>query len=144
MSTQELIFLNYLSKVFENLEDAIMLFEVGDKKQLELQLVNYGFFRMTGLPQSSINDVKKVALKHPANAQFSELLAQSLSTKDIVQSRVTQSAPRGQIIADVKIIPVLTSLGEVSYLILLARDITELIGYQNRITELEQKLSTNK
>ncbi len=139
MSNQELIFLNYLSKVFENLDDAILLFELDKTQSLQLLLVNNGFYNMTGFHKMPIKKLEQ-ELESASDLDFMQRLQEVIATKTLTESQTTQTTPNGTITAYIKIIPVLTSLGEVTHLVLLARDISEQVAKDARIQELETQL----
>lgn len=136
MSTQELIFLNYLSSVFENLDDAILLYEVRSS-EFELLLVNKGFYTMTGYRKVSPEQLTKELHERLVGKSFTNDLHEVIQTKRIKESTTRIAVPRGDVVTKVKIIPILNSLGEVTHIVFIARDITELHAQANRIATLE-------
>lgn len=141
MSNHDLIFLNYLAKVFDNLDDSIMLFAV-DGDTFEPLLVNNGFYKLIGQAKDNPKDIlKKLSKTWKATPSLDELCAESLRTKDTVEQRVvTEYPPEGRIVSQTKIIPVLNSLAEITHLVVISQNITNIEAKDARIAELEQLL----
>ncbi len=143
MSTQELIFLNYLSKVFENLDDAIVLCELRDGV-VEPVMVNRGFYEITGYTKDdNLSKIGEVLSSQPSNKAFLERTYEMLGAKEVQQDTTKAIVPNGTIELRVKAIPVLTSLGEVTHVVFIARDITADLAKDQQIAKLEAKLNKN-
>lgn len=144
MSNHDLIFLNYLAKVFDNLDDIVMLFELHEDG-VEPLLVNDGFYTATNQPKGFIRDVIKVVDAHwTVTPTFPELFDRAISTQDTVSERLHVQAPNGSKTFTSKFIPVLNSLAEVTHLVVIARDISDIEAKDTRIAELEAQLRQKK
>lgn len=144
MSNHDLIFLNYLAKVFDNLDDIIMLFEIRED-DIEPLLVNDGFYTATNQPKGCIRDVIKVVDAHwTVTPSFPELFDRAISTQDTVSEQLSVQTPQETKIFTSKFIPVLNSLAEVTHLVVIARDITDIEFKDAKIAELEAQLGRQK
>ena len=66
-----------------------------------------------------------------------------LGAKEVQQDTTKAIVPNGTIELRVKAIPVLTSLGEVTHVVFIARDITADLAKDQQIAKLEAKLNKN-
>lgn len=144
MSNQELIFLNYLSKVFENLDDGIILCKVRSDRDLEALLVNQGFYKITGYKKGSVEKIVDELALQPQNESFVEECYKVIQTRQIKRAESVISVPNGLKRLCVKIIPVVNSFGEATHMVLIGRDITESTAKDKRLRELEAELAKLK
>lgn len=144
MSTQELIFLNYLSTVFENLDDAIVLCKVRSDRDLETLLLNQGFYSLTGYEKGDAKKLGDELAAQKPNRPFIEQCYQAIQDKKNHEAESIISVPNGLKHMCVKMLPVVNSLGEVTHMVLIGRDITGDLAKDQRITELEAELAKLK
>lgn len=141
MSNQELIFLNYLSKVFENLDDAIVLCRVHSERHLEVLLVNQGFYQMTGYPKVKPIELGESLAGQKQNQAFIEQCYKDIKQKKLITRTSEVKLPNGVKTVSYKTVPVINSLGEVTHAVFIGRDVTEAIAKDTRIAELEAQLA---
>lgn len=144
MSNRDLIFLNYLSRVFENLDDAIMLCMVRSERDLEVLLVNQGFYKITGYKKGNVEQIGDELAAQPTNRSFMEQCYQVVQDKEITRAESIIAVPSGTKRVCVKIVPVINSLGEVTHIVLIGRDITDGLIKDQRIADLEAELAKLK
>lgn len=140
MSNHDLIFLNYLAKVFDNLDDIVMLFELREDG-VEALLVNDGFYAATNQPKGCIREVIKVVDAHwTVTPSFPELFDRAISTQGTITERLSVETPDGQRTFTGKFIPVMNSLAEVTHLVVIVRETSDIEAKDVRIAELEKQL----
>lgn len=117
-----------------------MLFELDANQELELLMVNNGFYKMTGLKPMSMNRLSEQLETATPDLDFMAHLRAATQTKQVIETQTTHPTPNGDVTAQIKILPVLTTLGEVSHIVLLAHDITSEVAKDEIIHNLRQKL----
>lgn len=141
MSNRELIFLNYLSKVFENLDDAIILCEL-QNGVIEPVMANRGFYEGSGFKRT--DDLKKIgeSLAHQeATKAFLEKCYETLRRKENSLGETAVTLPVGERKFQVKLIPVLNSLGEPTHIVFIGRDVTELLELREKLKQTKKAAS---
>lgn len=140
MSNHDLIFLNYLAKVFDNLDDSIMLLSVTDRDVLTPLLVNEGFYTHSGRAKGTLQDLVDDITKSDTTPGYIRLCYEAMDRKVMVEEDLPAEVPKGRRYTKTKAIPVLNSLAEVTHLVVISRDTTDTVLKDERIAELEREL----
>jgi hypothetical protein len=143
MSNPDLIFLNYLSTVFDGLDDSIMLIDVHDETFTPL-LVNDGFYRNSGREKTSIQDLVSEMSTSPTTPDFMKLCYEAIKKRAVVEQTLPAVVPAGNKYFNTKAIPILNSLGTVTHLAVIGRDVTELRQKDEEIKALKTQLKAKK
>ena len=138
--TSSMVFLNYLTTVFDSINDFILLVGVEPNNQFRLLLANEPFYRITGFPRDSVG---KLVNDIVGATNFKTLCRHY---KDVIDSKEPKEytewseLPSGKLAYHVRLIPVLNSVGEVVQLAAVIQDVTELEALRNQNKQLRQKL----
>jgi len=128
-----LVFLQYLTTVFDNIDEAIILINVEPKDGFRLLMANESFFTKTGYTKEVIGDDIKDIVSPKGYAHLLRNYRKVVQTKKQVQYTQVYSMPIGQMHYSVKLIPIVSAIGEVVQIAGIVNDITE-------IEDLRQKM----
>jgi len=137
-----LVFLQYLTTVFDNIEDAIILVNVEPKGNYRLLMANDTFFRTSGYTRDVIGEpVEKIV---PAEG-YKELLhyyGKVVQTKKTVNYTQKYEVPIGLITYSIKLIPIINAVGEAVQIAGIIHDITEIECLREKVRETSKTLET--
>jgi PAS domain S-box-containing protein len=141
--TTSLVFLQYLTTVFDNITDAIVLIGI-EKKGFRLLLANNAFFANTGYPPDSIGKLMSEIAVPDVYRFISKQYKKAIKTKQPIEYSYWGEMPRGKRAYTVKAIPVLNTVGEPMQLAVVVRDVTEWTNMQAELERLNTKLDEKK
>ncbi len=131
-----LVFLNYLTTVFDNVADAIILIGVEAKGAYRLLLANHAFYASTGHSEDIIGrEVTDIV----APGTYPGLLKhyqKAIRTKQPHEYTTWIQVPRGRRAYRIKLIPILNTVGEVAQLAGITRDVTDHLNMQEELRQL--------
>jgi len=134
-----LVFLSYLTTVFDNIADAIILIGVEPKGKYRLLLANDAFFASSGHTEDAIGR-EVVDIVHPDSyASLIKSYQKATRTKRPIELTSWYTVPRGRRAYHVKLIPITNTVGEVVQIAGLTRDITELLNLREEVRQLRAK-----
>jgi PAS domain S-box-containing protein len=139
--TLSLVFLQYLTTVFDNITDAVLLIGV-EKGGYRLLLGNKAFFETSG---HSPDDVGKRIVDVVGKDNYPSLSREyqrAIKAKKPTEFTHWYTVPRGRSAFRVKILPIISAVGEVVQLVVLTHDITEQVRLQNEVEGLRAALET--
>lgn len=128
----------------ENLNDAVMLVEVEAGGDFRLLLANQAFHDMSGFPDDSVGKKISDFLRAEDHEQAVEYFNRVVKSKRPVGYTQWAKVPVGRRAFEVQMVPVLNAVDQVVQVILVARDITELLDLQEEVRELRAKLRTSR
>jgi PAS domain S-box-containing protein len=129
-------FLRYLTTALEHLNDAVMLVEVEDEDAFRLLLANQAFHDMSGFPPDSVGRRINEFLGTEDHEHALKWFRQVVKTKVPVTYTQWTKVPLGHRAFEVQMIPVLNAVEQVVQVILVARDITELLELRGELQTL--------
>jgi PAS domain S-box-containing protein len=135
-----MVFLQYLTTVFDNVKDAILLVGIEPKDTFRVLIANDGFTRSTGHTLEAIGKTVEETV-HPDT--YKKLLPRYhhvIKTKHASEFTETYESPLGQQVFDVKIIPILGAVGDVVQLAIISHNVTELHQLRNQVKEAAESL----
>ncbi|HSW99722.1 MAG TPA: PAS domain-containing protein [Patescibacteria group bacterium] len=141
--TSSIVFLQYLTTVFDNITDAIMLIDI-ESDGYRLLTANTAFFTISGYPQDSISK-KIVDIVSPESYRF--LLKQykkTIKTKLPVDYTNWSDTPLGRRAYTVRLIPIFNTVGDPVQIAGVARDMTEWMNNQTELEQLRKQLRAIK
>lgn len=141
--SSSLVFLQYLTVVFDNIKDAILLIGVEPKGTYRLLVANKVFFAVSGFPEDSVG--KEVSeIVGPEGYAFLkgqyEKVAESKQPLDYIR---WSDVPAGRRAFEVQMIPVLNTVGECVQIVAITRDITEHANLKKEVEQLRKQQPFN-
>ena len=131
-----LVFLQYLSTVFDNIEDAIILINVEPDQKYRLMMANKSFFKNTGYKHSVVGSFLNDFISKESYKDLNGKYQTVIETRQPVTFTTPYSVPLGRVTYRIKVIPILNSVGVVIQLAGIIQDVTELELLRKQIKEL--------
>jgi PAS domain S-box-containing protein len=138
--TSSLVFLQYLTTVFDNIEDAIVLVSVEPKGHYQLLLANEGFYRNTGYQRTCVGKSVQELISEKGWEHLSHQFRKVVDDKKQLCFSHWYDVPLGRRSFDVKLIPVLNAVGEVVHIASISHNVTELEELREKVTETTKTL----
>lgn len=130
-----LVFLQYLTAVFDNVSDAILLVNI-EKGGFRLLMANTTFSQITGHAEGSIGKYIEELVPPDVYRTLAKHYKRAIKIKQLIEFSYQAQAPRGSHAYTVKIIPILNTVGEPVQLAIVAKDVTELANAKQEIEQL--------
>jgi len=140
--TSSLVFLQYLTTVFDNITDAIMLIGI-EKGGYRLLTANTAFFAISGYPRESIGKEVGEIVSPTAYHFLLNQYKKAMQAKRPIEYSHWSDVPIGRRAYAVKIIPVLNTVGEPVQLAAVTRDVTEWEETRTELRQLRKKLQAH-
>lgn len=145
MSAKPLMFLRYMSTVFDNIKDAVMLMNVEKNgEHFRLLLANKAFHDMSGFRPDCVG--KELGeFVHPDHIEaMRQHYKRVTKLKKSHNYSTWADAPVGRRAYEIEIIPVLSTVDEVVQLIVLARDITKVAMLEEKVRALQAAVARKR
>lgn len=128
MSSKEssLVFLHYLTTVFDNIGDAILLVSVEPDEQYRLLMANDAFFRSTGHTPDAIGKPVHEVVSKESYTQIKPRYHHAVTARKPVAYTEWYDVPLGRQAFFVKVIPIMNAVGECVQLAVITRNVTEI------------------
>lgn len=123
--TSSLVFLHYLTTVFDNIKDAILLIGVEPDNIYRLLLANKVFFTASGYPADSIGKEVVEIVGTEGFAHLAKKYQIVIQSKQPYEYMDWSDVPAGRLAFEVQLIPVLNTVGEVAQIVVITRNVTE-------------------
>lgn len=137
-SVSSLIFLQYLTSVFDNIDEAILLFGIEPNGHFRLLLTNAAFNKSTGRVEDITGNLAHEVLVPEAYKALAEHGKKVIKTKRQVQFAGWFDVPLGRQAFEVKLIPVLNTVGECVQIAAITKNVTELYQLRAKLQELKK------
>ncbi len=124
--TSSLVFLNYLTTVFDNISDVILLIGVEPNDQFRLLLANEAFSRNTGHPKTVVGKLIEDVVAPQSAAQLKPRYKKVIATKQPIIYTEWFDVPLGRQAFEVKLIPILNAVGQCVQIAAITHNVTEL------------------
>jgi PAS domain S-box-containing protein len=141
--TSSLVFLHYLTTVFDNIKDAILLIGVEPDNKYRLLLANKVFTKISGFPASSIGKEIAEIVGQEGYAFLVKKYQQVIKTKKSVEYMSWSDVPAGRMAFEVQLIPIFSTVGECAQIIVITRDVTEREKLREEVRHLRQTPAAN-
>jgi PAS domain S-box-containing protein len=138
--SSSLIFLQYLTTVFDNIEDAITLISVEANESYKLLLANEAFWRTTGHTRDNIGRTMGHSLSKDVFDKLKKRYKRVISSKQSMEYTEWYSVPNGNYAFYIKLIPILNSTGECVQIAAITRDVTELHNLRKQQRDTSRQL----
>jgi PAS domain-containing protein len=140
--SSSLVFLHYLTTVFDNISDAILLIGVEPNDNFRLLLANQGFTRGTGHSMDNIGKLISEIVLPKSYVTLSKKYKQVIATKNSMQFTTWYETPLGNQAYAVQLIPILSAVGECVQIAAISHNVTELCSLQDEVRRLKKELQT--
>jgi PAS domain S-box-containing protein len=141
--TSSLVFLQYLTTVFDNIDDAVLLIGVEPKGQYRLLMANEAFFRNTGYQRETSVGILLQEIIAPEDYMHRARQYHKVVTgKRPYTYQHWYNVPIGRQSYIIKLIPVLNAVGEVIQVASISRNTTELEMLKEKVAETTKTLET--
>lgn len=118
--------INYLSTIFDNVEQSVLLIGIEPGNRYKALLVNKAFGKTSGFPQDVAGKYVDEVVTQPA--LYDHLVRRyrnAIASKQMVTYSEWLDVPNGKRRFDVKIIPILNSVGECTQFVVMSDDVTK-------------------
>ena len=135
-----MVFLQYLTTVFDTIDEAIMLIGIEPHDTFRLLMANAGFSRATG---HTIDDIGKLVSEIVEPVTYKRLVPHYLKvvkTKKPVSFTEWYDVPLGRLVYEVKFIPILNAVGECVHIACVTRNVTEMHRLREQLAETVETL----
>jgi PAS domain S-box-containing protein len=138
--TSSLVFLQYLTTVFDNLHDAIVLIGVEPNDTFRLLLANEAFFKSTGHSEEKLGKTINEVVSPRSFASLKKRYKKVIATREPVEYTEWYRVPLGRQAYEIKFIPVLNAVGECVQIAGVSRNVTELYNLRLEVQDLRRQL----
>ena len=137
--SSSLVFLHYLTTVFDNLEEMIVLIGVEPDEKYRYLITNAAYSRITGRTESLAGRLVSEVAPPESWKLLKRHYKDVVTKKEAVEFTQTYEVPLGTQIYDIKLLPIMNAVGEVVQIAGIARNITELENLKSEVKELRGK-----
>jgi hypothetical protein len=137
-----LLFLQYLTTVFDNIRDAIMLIGVEPDHTYRLLMVNAAFVINTGHSKDSEGKLVSEIVSPDSYRALRPRYDKVVATRKAVEYTEWYDVPLGPQAYEVKIIPILNAVGECVQLAVITYNVTNLHKLREEVSKLRAKDKT--
>jgi len=123
--TSSLVFIKYLTTVFDNVGQSVLLISVEPEQRYKVLLVNKTFGKTSGFPRDINGRYLDELLPPGVLDQVARHYRRVIETKQNIAYSEWMETPKGPRRFDVKIIPILNSVGECVQLVSMSYDATK-------------------
>lgn len=141
--TSSLVFLQYLTTVFDNLNDAIVLIGIEPHDTYRLLLANDAFFKSTGHTKEKLGKTLEEIVSPRSYASLKKRYKKVVLTREPVEYTEWYRVPLGRQAYEVKFMPILNAVGECVQIAGVSRNVTELYNLRLEVQELRRQLYRN-
>lgn len=138
--TSSLVFLHYLTTVFDAIEDSILLIGIEPDGRHKLLMANESLQRTTGFPSDSIGKYVEDVVGPEAYKTLQGHYQDALAAQKPIEYTEWANPPSGRKAYHVRLIPIMNSVGECVQLAVAAQDVTELETLRDENKTLRKKL----
>ena len=117
--------INYLTTVFDNVDVSIILVSVEPEGRFKALLTNKAFGQTAGFPNDIVGKYLDEVASPQTYAQFSRPYHKVVQSKQTLEYSDWVPVPTGRRAYEVKMIPVLSTLGECVQIVAISRDVTK-------------------
>jgi hypothetical protein len=142
--TSSLVFLNYLTTVFDTIDEAIMLIGVEPGETYRLLLANQAFTRITGRLEVPIGKPVAQTVSKQAYRLLKDQYRKVVATRQPLTFTDWYEVPLGREAFEVKLIPILNSVGECVQIAAITRSVTELYKLRAENEQLRVQLASER
>ncbi len=135
-----MVFLHYLTTVFENIHEAVLLIGVEANDQYRLILANNAYARITGRSKNPIGKLLEEYVLPQTYQQLKKRFKKVVATKQEMEYTEWYDVPSGRQAFEIKYIPILNAVGQCVQIATITRNVTELLQLREEIQLLRKQL----
>lgn len=138
MSPKSFVFMQYITTIFDNIKEAVVLLSVEENQKFRLVLANNPFHTITGYQQDTVG--KELSEFVPLNLvkPLEKIFSKVVKTKQPFSFMTWAEVPLGNRAYELDVIPVFSTVNEVVQMLVLARDVTEVTRLREEVAELRE------
>jgi PAS domain S-box-containing protein len=121
-----MVFIQYLTTVFDNIKDAVLFIGVERNHTYRLLMANEAFYKDSGHTPDQAGMTIQDIVAPGVYKNLVKRYEQVIKTKKPYEYIATYDVPAGQRIFEVQLIPIINAVGEVVQIAGITRNITEL------------------
>ena len=126
-----------MTSVFDNIEDAILLVDVEANETYRLLMANEAFARYTGHDrQAAIGKTVDEIVSPESYRLISKQYKKVVESKKPLEWTAWFTVPLGRQMFEVKLIPILNTVGECAQIAAITRNVTELYRLRHEVKRL--------
>lgn len=136
-----MVFLQYLTTVFDSIEEAIILVNVEPEGKYRLLMANDAFYRQSGYDRETT--IGELVEKIVTVAGYKDLIQQYtnvVKTKKQVEFKRVYSVPLGKVSYQIKLIPILNAVGETIQIAGIIHDVSEVERLRQQVKKTNETL----
>jgi PAS domain S-box-containing protein len=120
------LLVNYLKTIFDNVGQSVLLVGIEPDNRYKVLLVNESFGKTSGFPRDIVGRyINEVIVKPGLYDHLIRRYRSAIETKQTITYSEWLDTPKGKRRFDVKIVPILNSVGETTQFVVISHDITE-------------------
>lgn len=135
-----MVFIQYLTTVFDNIHDAILLIGVEPNNTFRLLMVNKGFNRGSGHTTEEIGKTVQEITQPKTYEKLVKRYQTVVKTKKRQAFTEEYEVPMGKQVYEVQLIPIFNSVGTCTQIACITHNVTELHRLQRRLQETAETL----
>jgi len=137
--TSSLVFLHYLTTVFDSIEEAILLIGVEEDEHYRLLIANQAYARNTGRVSIPVGELLSDSVDPETFETLKKQYRQVVTTKQPMSFTQQYKVPLGMQTYAVRLLPILNSVGEVVQIAGIARNVTEIENLREELRKLRRQ-----
>jgi PAS domain S-box-containing protein len=138
--TSSMVFIQYLTTVFDNIHDAILLIGVEPNNTFRLLMANKGFNRGSGHTAKEIGKTIQEISPPKTYEKLVKRYQTVIKTKKRQAFTEEYDVPMGRQTYEVQLIPIFNSVGTCTQIACITHNVTELHRLQERLRETAETL----
>lgn len=138
--SSSLVFLQYLTTVFDNIKDAVLLIGIEPNNTYRLLMANDAFVRHTGHSKDEIGKPMKDITAPSSYKKLVKQYEKVIKTKRPVSYTEWYDVPIGRQVYDVQLLPIFNAVGECVQIAAITRNMTELYTLREQLTKSNQAI----
>jgi hypothetical protein len=133
------VFLQYLTTVFDSLDELILLISVEPDGKYKILVTNKTYMQISGRTESPAGKYVSDVVSPDTWDELREKYETVVATKKPLEFTQTYKVPLGKQTYKVKLLPILNSVGEVVQIAGIASNVTVLKNLQDQVEQLRKK-----
>ena len=137
-----LVFLQYLTTVFDNIKDGVILISIEPKDIYRLLVANEPYYRLTGHTKDQLGQPVEKIVAPDIYKKLVPRYRTVITSKQPLEYVSRHDLPAGEVILRIKFIPILNAVGEVIQIAGIIHDITEVEHLREKVKQTTDALTT--
>ncbi len=135
-----MVFLHYLTTVFENIDEAVLLIGVETNERYRLIIANAAYGHITGRTKDHIGQLIADYVEPEIYQRLKKHFKKVVASKQEVECIEWFNVPSGRRALEIKLIPIFNTVGQCVQIAAITRNITELLELREEVQQLRKRL----